>query len=259
MALTAPPLAVDRARVSLQQVVARSHRPVDAGGALLWLHDVFKIYQEGDVETVVLRGAELRVMPGEFLAIVGRSGAGKTTLLNMIGGLDTPTAGQVVLHGVDIAKLDEATRAAFRRAYLGMVFQDANLLPFLSAGENVALPLRLAGWGVGESRRRAASLLGRLGLGERLQHRPAQLSGGEVQRVAIAVALALEPALLLADELTGELDSETTDLVLALLTRLHQEEQVTLIIVTHNEQVAAHAQRVVRMGDGVLAPAEEKA
>lgn len=260
MALTFDAVGVelDRARAALRSRVSRLHRPVDADGAILWVQDVFKVYQQGDVEAVVLRGADLRMEPGEFLAIVGRSGVGKTTLLNMIGGLDTPTAGRVVLQSIDIAKLDEATRAAFRRYYLGIVYQEGNLIPFLSAWENVALPLRLAGQSGAAARRRATTLLQRLGMGARLDHRPAQLSGGEVQRVAIAVGLALQPALLLADELTGELDSETTEAVMALLHTLNHEDGLTLVMVTHNERVAAQAGRIVRLVDGVLRPAKEE-
>ena len=232
------------------------HRPVETDGALLVVNDVFKIYQTNDLETVVLRGANLRVQPGEFVAIVGRSGAGKTTLLNLIGGSDTPTAGQVVLDKTDISKLDEAGRSAFRRRHIGLVFQTGNLLPFLSALENVMLPMRWAGVAPGEAKARATDLLARLGLGQRLKHRVRQLSGGEAQRVGIAVALANKPELVLADELTGELDSETASRVIQLLEDLHHEYQLALLVVTHNPAVAARAQRVVHLRGGFLTEAD---
>ena len=216
----------------------------------LQLHDLFKIYKEGDVETVALRGATLTVPAGEFLAIRGRSGAGKSTLLNLIGGLALPSAGRVVVDGTDIARLDEGGRAAFRRTKIGVVFQADNLIPFLSALENVALPMQL------EGRRRAVGrareLLAEVGLAERVEHRPGMLSGGERQRVAIAVALANEPQLLLADELTGELDSATSDRVMDLLGQLNRARGLTLVVVTHNKSVTARAGRKVRIADGQL-------
>ena len=228
------------------------HRPVETDGALLMARDVFKIYKTNDLETVVLRGAHLRVKPGEFVAILGRSGAGKTTLLNLIGGIDMPTAGQLVIRNTDISKLDEAERAAFRRQHIGIVFQTGNLLPFLTALENVMLPMQWAGVAPGEARRRAADLLTRLGLGQRLSHKASQLSGGEAQRVGIAIALANHPDLVLADELTGELDTETADQVMRLLEDLHRERGTTLVMVTHNSHVAALAGRIVHLRGGFL-------
>ncbi len=228
------------------------HRPVETDGALLMAHDVFKIYKTNDLETVVLRGAHLRVQPGEFVAIIGRSGAGKTTLLNLVGGIDTPTAGQIVIRQTDISKLDEAERSAFRRQYVGIVFQTGNLMPFLTALENVMLPMQWAGVAPDKARARAADLLTRLGLGTRLDHKASQLSGGEAQRVGIAIALANNPPLILADELTGELDTETADRVMQLLEELHRERGSALVVVTHNPRVAARASRVIQLRGGFL-------
>jgi ABC-type lipoprotein export system ATPase subunit len=220
----------------------------------LILNDLYKIYKEGDIETVALRGAALSVAPGEFVAITGRSGAGKTTLLNLVGGLAVPSAGQVIIADTDIAKLSEADRARFRRDRIGIVFQADNLIPFLSALENVMLPMQLAGRK--QPAVRARRLLAEVGLADRLNHKPAMLSGGERQRVAIAAALANEPQLLLADELTGELDSATADKVMDLLDRLNADHQLTLIVVTHNKAVAARAQRQVKIADGQLFESE---
>jgi len=220
----------------------------------LVLHDLYKIYKDGDIETVALRGASLTVQSGEFVAITGRSGAGKSTLLSLIGGLALPSAGQVIIGGTDIAKLDEAGRASFRRETIGIVYQADNLIPFLTALENVMVPLQLAGEKTAASRARA--LLTEVGLSERLNHKPAMLSGGERQRVAIAIALANQPKILLADELTGELDSATTDKIMEMLDRLNTVHSLTLIIVTHNKNVAARARRQVNIIDGQLSESE---
>jgi putative ABC transport system ATP-binding protein len=216
----------------------------------LLLQGLYKIYKEGDIETVALRDASLNIQPGEFVAITGRSGAGKSTLLNLIGGLSTPSAGKVIIHGTDITRLSESERAAFRRQKIGIVYQADNLIPFLTALENVSLPMQLARRK--DSRKRAYQLLNEVGLSERMNHKPNMLSGGERQRVAIAVALANEPELLLADELTGELDSATANKVMALLGELNANRRLTLVIVTHNKSVAARAQRQVKIADGQL-------
>ena len=216
----------------------------------LLLNNLYKIYKEGVIETVALRGAELKVDSGEFVAITGRSGAGKSTLLNLIGGLATPSAGQVVIDGEDITRMNEGERAAFRRDHIGIVYQMDNLIPFLSALENVMLPMQAAKRSHSESR--AVQLLEEVGLMERLNHKPAQLSGGERQRVAIAIALANEPSLLLADELTGELDSQTADKVMDILGALNASRKLTLVVVTHNKTVAARARRQVKIADGKM-------
>jgi putative ABC transport system ATP-binding protein len=220
----------------------------------LVLQNLYKIYKEGDIETVALRDARLNVQPGEFVAITGRSGSGKSTLLHIIGGLTDPSAGRVVIDGTDIARLKERDRSAFRRERIGIVYQADNLIPFLSALENVLLPMQLARRK--DAAARARTLLTEVGLAERMRHKPAMLSGGERQRAAIAVALANEPKLLLADELTGELDSATAGNVMELLARLNQHHGLTLVIVTHNKTVAGRARRKVRMADGQLFESE---
>jgi len=221
---------------------------------VLLLNNLYKIYKEGVIETVALRESELKVQPGEFVAITGRSGAGKSTLLNLIGGLATPSAGQVVIDGKDITRMNENERAAFRREHIGIVYQMDNLIPFLSAYENVILPMQASKRK--DARSRAIQLLKDVGLMERINHKPAQLSGGERQRVAIAVALANEPSLLLADELTGELDSATANKVMDLLGTLNTSKKLTLVVVTHNKAVAARAPRQVKIADGKLYESE---
>jgi ABC-type lipoprotein export system ATPase subunit len=216
----------------------------------LKLQDLYKIYKEGVVETVALRGASMTIQPGEFVAITGRSGAGKSTLLNLVGGLALPSAGQVVINGTDISRLDEGQRATFRRQHIGVIFQTDNLIPFLTALENVMLPMQLAGQK--NCVQRAMVLLAEIGLQERARHKPGMLSGGERQRVAIAIALANQPDLLLADELTGELDTATAERIMDLLGRLNKERSLTLVVVTHNKTVAARAHRQVSIADGLL-------
>ena len=215
--------------------------------------DVFKVYREGDVETVALRGASMTVERGEVVAIVGRSGSGKSTLLNIIGGLADTTAGRVTVAGFDLARADEELRAMVRSKHVGMVFQADNLVPFLTAEENVALPMQLAGRA--DAARRARQLLDELGVGARRGHRPEQLSGGEKQRVAIATAIANEPELLLGDELTGELDTKNTDAVLDALAVLNRGG-MTLVIVTHNMRVARRATRILHIRDGLIEESE---
>jgi len=214
------------------------------------LENLYKIYKEGDIETVALRGAGLTVRRGEFVAIVGRSGSGKSTLLSILGGLALPSAGHVRIYGEDMARMNEAQRAEVRRHRIGIVYQTDNLIPFLSALENVMLPMQLAG--IHGCMQAARALLAEVGLSQRLRHKPGMLSGGERQRVAIAVALANSPQLLLADELTGELDATTADVVMDLLARLNERRKLTLLVVTHNKTVASRAGRLVRMVDGQL-------
>jgi len=197
-----------------------------------------------------LRGVDLEIRRGEFVALVGPSGSGKSTLLNLVGGLDRPTSGQIWIDGVEISASNERALTRHRREHVGFVFQTFNLLPRLTAEENVALPLMFSGVPHKERLDRARALLGRVGLTPRLTHRPSQLSGGEQQRVAIARALVGQPALLLADEPTGNLDSTTGGEIMALLRALNQEGHLTLLVVTHDPEVAAFADRVVKLRDG---------
>jgi putative ABC transport system ATP-binding protein len=207
-------------------------------------------YKMGDTLVDALRGVDLTVTRGEFVALVGPSGSGKSTVLNLIGGLDQPTSGQVWINGTELSASDERTLTRHRRQHVGFVFQSFNLLPRLTAEENVALPLMFSGVPEKERLARARELLERVGLGPRLTHRPTQLSGGEQQRVAIARALVGEPALLLADEPTGNLDSTTGAEIMLLLKALNQERALTLLVVTHDPEIAAFATRTVRLRDG---------
>jgi putative ABC transport system ATP-binding protein len=209
-------------------------------------------YKMGDSFVDALRGVDLVIGRGEFVALVGPSGSGKSTVLNLVGGLDRPTSGQLWIDGVDLCATDERTLTRHRREHVGFVFQTFNLLPRLTAEENVALPLMFSGVPHKERLKRARSLLGRVGLTQRLTHRPSQLSGGEQQRVAIARALVGQPALLLADEPTGNLDTITGGEIMALLQELNQESDLTLLVVTHDPEVAAFADRVVKLRDGRL-------
>jgi putative ABC transport system ATP-binding protein len=209
-----------------------------------------KRYRSGGRDLVVLHGADLTVEAGEFVAIVGPSGSGKTTLLGLLAGLDQPSAGRVVLDGQALASLDEDGRARLRAGKIGFVFQTFHLLPTLTALENVMVPLELRGAGGRGARERAAALLERVGLGERVGHYPAQLSGGEQQRVALARAFVHEPRILFADEPTGNLDAETGAAVIELLFELNREREATVVLVTHDAELALRAGRVVRLAGG---------
>lgn len=215
--------------------------------------DLFKIYKQGPSETVALRGASLEVGSGEFVSLMGPSGSGKSSLLAILAGLARPSAGSVVVEGHDLAGLDEAGLARWRAERVGVVFQRGNLVPFLSAVENVALIARHR-LGRAAAHRRAEELLDLLGLADRAHHRPGRLSGGEAQRAGIAVALANEPKLLLGDEVTGELDSETSAQVMGILTGLQRDRGLTLFLVTHDAGIAARADRRLEIVDGVVRP-----
>jgi putative ABC transport system ATP-binding protein len=219
-------------------------------GASLAVRDVFKIYKAQEIETVALRGANLEVKPGEFVAIVGRSGSGKSTLFSLLAGLSEPSAGRIEIDGHDITNLPELDRSRLRRDRIGVTFQAGNLLPFLTALENVELPLGFAG--NIRARNRAKELLKEVGLSARQSSMPAQLSGGEQARVALAMALANNPGLILADEPTGELDTQTGEEIMRMLERLNHDRGVTVLFVTHNPDLAARATRRVRITDGVL-------
>lgn len=213
--------------------------------------DLRKTYVLGKVPVEALRGVDLRVNKGDFLAILGPSGSGKSTLLNMIGALDKPTEGKVSIGGVDISKLSENALADLRGG-IGFVFQFFNLIPRLTARGNVELAMSILGVDKKERKRRAGELLELVGLKERADHRPAELSGGERQRVAIARALANNPTFLLMDEPTGNIDSRTAQEIISLVKRLNEEQGVTTIIVTHDQQIALNAKRTVQMTDGVI-------
>jgi len=216
--------------------------------SVLAARGIGKTVKSGDRDLVILRDIELQVMPGEAVAIVGASGSGKSTLLALLAGLDTPSAGTVELDGESLFALDEDARAELRGRTVGFVFQSFQLLPSLTALENVMLPLELAGREDAESA--AREVLARVGLAERLQHYPKHLSGGEQQRVALARAFVVKPKLLLADEPTGSLDAEAGEAVIALLFQLNRESGTTLVLVTHDEQLARRCARVVRLAAG---------
>jgi putative ABC transport system ATP-binding protein len=220
-------------------------------------HGATKVYRLDGVEVRALDGVDLVVAPGDSLAIMGPSGSGKSTLLGLLGGLDRPTSGTLRFQGTDVTRLSDDQLAEVRNRVVGFVFQSFQLLPRTPAVGNVGLPLVYRGLGRAERRRRAVSTLESVGLGHRLQHRPSQLSGGEQQRVAIARALVTEPAMLLADEPTGNLDSRSGDEVLDLLVHLHDERGVAVVVVTHDQGVAARFRRRVTMADGRLTSATE--
>ncbi|MDF1665462.1 MAG: ABC transporter ATP-binding protein [Planctomycetota bacterium] len=217
------------------------------------VQNAWKIYRQRLLEVQALRGLSLKAKPGEMIAITGPSGSGKSTLLHLLGALDTPSKGSVKILGQDISKMSDNQLATFRRQQLGFVFQFFNLLPTLTAQENAALPLLLDGVPRSTALQNADRLLQRVGLGDRLQHRPDELSGGQQQRVALARALVAEPKLLLADEPTGNLDSKASETVLNLLEELRQETQITMILVTHDDRVAARAKRNLHLIDGQIA------
>ncbi len=214
-----------------------------------------KTYRAGREAIHVLKGLDLQAEAGEMVAIVGASGVGKSTLLHVLGGLDGADAGEIRIGDADLTALDDAGRVAFRNARVGFVFQFHHLLPEFSALENAEMPMRIARRPVAEGRAAAEALLRRVGLGERLTHRPGTLSGGEQQRVAVARALVMSPALLLADEPTGDLDEQTADALHALLRDIHRERGLTSVIATHNLRLAGACDRVLRLEAGRLRPA----
>jgi putative ABC transport system ATP-binding protein len=215
---------------------------------MIELENITKVYWRGKVEVPALRGITLSITEGEMVAIIGASGSGKSTLLNIIGCLDRPTSGRYIFDGVDVSRLNDNQLAEMRSGKFGFVFQDFNLLPRASALSNVELPLIYVG-GIHHRQKRAAEALERVGLGERADHKPTELSGGEQQRVAIARALINNPALILADEPTGELDTHSSAEIMSILRQLH-EEGITIILITHEADIAAQTQRIIRIQDG---------
>jgi putative ABC transport system ATP-binding protein len=228
-----------------QETVVNDDLVVEASG-------VVKVYHTGTVDVPALRGVDLCVQRGEMVAIMGPSGCGKTTLLNCLSGLDTADEGQILIEGVSLPEMTDKERTAYRAQRMGFVFQFYNLLPVLSAVENVELPLLVSGVRLGEARKRALEALAQVGLAERANHRPAALSGGERQRTTIARALVNRPALVWADEPTGDLDSETANEIMNVLVNLNREQQLTFILVTHARSVGARCGRIVRMRDGLV-------
>lgn len=219
---------------------------------LLELIDVERRYGTGDAEVMALAGASLTIDQGEFVAVMGPSGSGKSTCLNVLGGLDRPTAGRYLFRGVDVGALDRDQLARFRRHYLGFVFQGYNLLARTSALENVELPLVYRGLGRRARRAQARQALAAVGLADRERHTPAEMSGGQQQRAAIARAIVTQPALLLADEPTGNLDTVRKDEIMQLLVGLNRDRGITIVMVTHEPEMAAFAHRTIHFRDGVV-------
>jgi putative ABC transport system ATP-binding protein len=244
--------------VSASEELTSARRDSPAGDVLLSLTGVWKTYDAGEVAVHALRGIDLEVRRGEYVAIMGPSGSGKSTLMHILGCLDTPTRGSYLLAGEEVANLSAGRLAVLRNRFIGFVFQSFNLLPRASVLRNVELPLLYGGVGGEERRRRALAMLASTGLGDRGRHLPSQLSGGQRQRAAVARALVTEPALLLADEPTGNLDQATGGEVMELFDRLNGSGQ-TVILVTHDPMVARHARRIVKLVDGLISDDLEQA
>lgn len=221
-------------------------------GRIFELKDVWKVYFMKGVETNALRGINLAVEKGDYAAILGPSGCGKSTIMHIMGCLDTPTKGSVLVEGRDISEMNDDELAKIRREKIGFIFQAYNLIPSLTAIENVALPMRFEGRGRGESMKRASELLLRVGLENRMHHKPNEMSGGEQQRVAIARALSNDPDVILADEPTGNLDTKTGQEIIELLESLHKKTGKTIIIVTHDVRLADRAHKKIKMLDGKI-------
>ena len=219
---------------------------------MIRLEGVQKRYMQGRQEVLALRGVSLDVPKGDFVVVMGPSGSGKSTMLNLVGGLDRPTSGEVTLDGARVSQMDDDALTLFRRRRIGFVFQFFNLLPTLTAEENVALPLLLDGRNLASTQADVGALLDRMGLSERKTHRADELSGGERQRVALARALVTKPAILLADEPTGNLDSKTGEGILGLLRESNESLGHTIVMVTHDPNAAAYGKRVIRLKDGVI-------
>jgi len=223
---------------------------------IIELRNVWKIYRIGSVEYQALRGVNLSIDRGSFISIVGPSGSGKSTLLHLIGALDKPSKGEIYVDGIEISRLGDNKLAEFRNKTIGFVFQLYNLIPYLSAIENVEMPMMVSSISKDERRKRAKWLLEQLGLGDKIWKRPTELSGGEQQRVAIARALANNPKIILADEPTGNLDTSNSKIVVSLLKKINREMGVTIIVVTHNMEVAYETDRIIYLRDGVIVKEE---
>jgi putative ABC transport system ATP-binding protein len=247
-------VAPETGRASAADTGGAAFPSATSGGAEVVIGDVIRIYREADVETVALRGVDLTVRRGEYVALMGRSGSGKSTLLQLIAGADRPSAGRVIVDGVDLTQVDEDARTQLRGRVVGLVFQTGNLVEFLDLVENVQLTCALAGKPV--DRATAIAALDRVGLKDVAHRRPTGLSGGEQQRAALATILASGPRLVLADEITGELDSATANVVLDLVDEIHIAEGRTIIVATHDPRVAARADRIVEIRDGRIVEKE---
>jgi putative ABC transport system ATP-binding protein len=242
-----PPSRRAEAPIQIPRTPTQTHR--NGAGPVIEVSDVLKTYQLGGIAVRALRGVSLKIERGEYVAIMGPSGSGKSTLMHILGCLDLPTGGSYRINGVDVRGLDEDDLSDLRNRYIGFVFQAFNLIPRTRALANVALPLQYAGLAKAERVSRAKTALAMVGLNDRADHLPSELSGGQQQRVAVARALVTNPALILADEPTGNLDTHSTQEVLGVFDRLNRQGR-TIILITHEEEVAHHAQRVIRVRDG---------
>jgi ABC-type lipoprotein export system ATPase subunit len=254
------PALVGAAKGSIPAETARDLKKTSENLELITLRDIYKTYYLGEVDVPVLKGVSLEIGRGEMVALMGASGSGKTTLMNLLGCLDRPTAGHYWLDGEKVSDLTPVQRADVRNRKIGFVFQSFNLLPRTSALENVMMPLDYSQYHLSEKEglARGVRLLELVGLGNRMDHTPAQMSGGQQQRVAIARALVNQPSLLLADEPTGNLDSTTTEEILQTFQKLNNDEGITIIIVTHEADVAHHCKRIIRMRDGRIEGEEQE-
>jgi putative ABC transport system ATP-binding protein len=237
--------------VEIPEQVSKKRRLVTSVATIVEAFNLKKTYLLGKVPVNALRGVNLKVESGDFLAILGPSGSGKSTLLNLIGALDKPTEGKMLIEDVDVSTLNDGQLANLRRR-IGFVFQFFNLIPRFTARENVELPMAIAGLSKADRRKRAEDLLETVGLKERINHKPAELSGGEQQRVAIARALANNPKFLVMDEPTGNIDSKTANEIICLIKRLNEDKAVTIIMVTHDQHLAGQSKRIVQMVDGSI-------
>ncbi|WP_455057060.1 ABC transporter ATP-binding protein [Jutongia sp.] len=227
-----------------------------AGKTVIRVKDLYKVYRVGDSKVKALNGVDFTIQKGEFCSIVGTSGSGKSTLLNMLAGLEKPTKGQIVIAGEHIEKKSENQLVRFRREHIGFIFQSFNLLPALSAVENVALPLTFQGMDKAKRLEKAAQVLDLVGLSKHKDHKPTQMSGGQQQRVGIARALVVNPQIIFADEPTGNLDSHTSAEVMELIRRIIHEQNQTLVMVTHDDHLAGFADRIFRISDGKIVSIE---
>jgi len=241
---------VSASRANLSQSKSSAPASKKVGKSIIEIRDAWKIYKMGSVDVSAIKGIDAKIDEGDFVAIIGASGSGKSTMMHLVGALDVPTSGQVLLDGVDITKLTESELARIRGLKIGFIFQSFNLYPSLSVYENIALPMRIHEFPDKEIALKVPELIRKVGLEHREHHLPSQLSGGERQRVAIARALSTSPAMILADEPTGNLDTKTSLEIMALFKELNEKEGRTVVLVTHEQDIAAFAHRVITLRDG---------